>query len=136
MYLSGIDTVTPRKFIDNFHQSVMNAFYWCHLKLTLVFLLHSPKGNISFINPYHRYGLNSHFSKNFIFQFCHKQNTIRRCKFHSNCSPITCFNAFLPNAKILFLRTTSARSHEICFFIWTSNHFLSAERPSLCGIIG
>ena len=69
-----------------------------------------------------------------------KQNTIRRCNFRSNCSPFFCFNVFSPNFEILFLITTSARSQSVSLEIYVSirlsNGFLSAQRPSSCGIFG
>ena len=80
------------------------------------------------------------FSKNFLFQFRHKQNAIRKCKFRSDCSLFFCFNVFLSNLKILFLSITSARSQnvslELYYSIRLSNRFLSAGRPSSCEIFG
>ena len=39
------------------------------------------------------------FSKNFSFQFCHKQNTTRRCKFRSSCSASFFAVIFFPKFK-------------------------------------
>ena len=88
------------------------------------------------------------FLKNFLFQFCHNQSTIRRRRYVPIAVSLFCFNLFLPNLKILFLSTTSARAQsvslEICFssrnwdmfFQSEHNYSLSADMPSSCGISG
>ena len=98
----------------------------------------SQTKNISSIYFHHRYGLNSPFQ--IISSPSSAINRILKAgaNFVPIAVPLFYFNVFLPNLKILFLSTTSARSQsvslEIYFSIRLSNRFLSVDRPSSCGV--
>ena len=132
-----MDTVTSRIFMDVFGQSVVNFLIGCTLLMLSINdfsfpSLCSRKNNISSIYLHHRYGFQ---------RISFSSSTIKRIfQFRSDCSPSLSLQCFLPNLKILFLSTTSARSQsvslEIYFSIRLSNRFLRADRPSSCGIFG
>ena len=100
--------------------------------MTLVFLLHAPK-----VYPHHRYGLNSAF-----LTITCSSSAVEYKEVQILFWLQSLFFAleFLPNLKKFFWSTTFARSQsvslEIYFSIRLSNRFLSADRPSSCGIFG
>ena len=110
--------------------------------MTLVFLLHALNIPRSIYRQYcqyisSRYGLNSAFRRiSSSSSAVNKKEVQILFRLQSLFFPLMS----LPNLKILFLSTTSARSQsvslEIYFSIWLSNHFLSADMPSSCGIFG
>ena len=74
------------------------------------------------------------------FQFCHKQNATRRCKFGTNRSPPFLLIWLFPKCKDIIFNTTSAKSTmvsvETYFPFRLSSRFLNVDRPSSSSMFG